>query len=424
MPVVCEICSKEFKQKGHYDAHRSRKVPCKKGDATEQIDLTQLGDKKKQIGQYFTVSDMLQQFVFDKVKHRSSILLEPAFGAGHLLKKFVEYDPNYPIVCYELDDTIKPIMQFNKHQIPIYGDFTKQTITQKFKTIVGNPPYVKQSTGNLYIRFIEQCYHLLDDVGEMIFIVPSDFIKLTSASTIIDTMTKAGSFTDFLFPNDEKLFDGASIDVVVFRYEKGVLTNETNVNGSTRVCNVNNGIITFSEGEVTGTPMCDIFNVYVGIVSGRDEIYRVPFGNISVLSDKDRVEKFIFVEEFPSNNQQIDEHLLSHRNELGNRKIKKFNDKNWFEWGAPRNITSIRDHWGEPCIYVRNITRKEDVAFVGTVQYFGGGLLCLIPKSGAVDLEKIVKHMNTTEFKKDYKYAGRFKIGHKQVCNAIIPSLV
>ena len=147
---------------------------------------------------------MLQQFVFDKVKHTSSILLEPAFGAGHLLKKFVEYDPNYPIVCYELDDTIKPIVSFNKHQISIYGDFTKQTITQKFKTIVGNPPYVKQSTGNLYIQFIEQCYGLLDDDGEMIFIVPSDFIKLTRASSIIDTMTKHGSFTDFLFPNDEK----------------------------------------------------------------------------------------------------------------------------------------------------------------------------------------------------------------------------
>ena len=41
-----------------------------------------------------------------------------------------------------------------------------------------------------------------------------------------------------------------------------------------------------------------------------------------------------------------------------------------------------------------------------------------------VDMEKIVQHMNTNAFQKDYKYAGRFKIGHKQVCNAVIPSLV
>lgn len=129
------------------------------------------------------------------------------------------------MVCYEIDTTIKPVIEFNKkHHTVVYGDFTNQTIADKFKTIIGNPPYVKQQkTGNLYIKFIEICFEYLDDAGgEMIFIVPSDFIKLTSAAGIIDKMTRAGSFTDFLFPNDEKLFEGASIDILVFRYEKGV----------------------------------------------------------------------------------------------------------------------------------------------------------------------------------------------------------
>jgi adenine-specific DNA-methyltransferase len=166
---------------------------------------------KKQIGQYFTVSDKLQKFVFDKVKHKSSALLEPSFGAGHLLKKFKEYDNNYPMVGYELDTTIKPVIKFNENQTIIYGDFTAQTITTKFKTIVGNPPYVKQKTSNLYIKFIEQCYNYLDDAsGELIFIVPSDFIKLTSASSIIDKMKETGSFTDFLFSHDEADVDVAS----------------------------------------------------------------------------------------------------------------------------------------------------------------------------------------------------------------------
>ena len=65
------------------------------------------------IGQYFTISDELQKFVFEKVKHKSSPLLEPSFGAGHLLKKFKELDDNYPIVCYELDKKVKPIITFN-----------------------------------------------------------------------------------------------------------------------------------------------------------------------------------------------------------------------------------------------------------------------------------------------------------------------
>ena len=56
-------------------------------------------------------------------------------------------------------------------------------------------------------------------------------------------------------------------------------------------CNVNKGIITFSDSEVSGTPINSIFNVYVGLVSGREEIYRVSFGNIDILNDKDKVEK-------------------------------------------------------------------------------------------------------------------------------------
>ena len=64
----------------------------------------------------------------------------------------------------------------------VYGDFMKQTITKTYKTIVGNPPYVRTKKGNLYIDFTEKCYNLLDDNGELIFIVPSDFLKLTCAS--------------------------------------------------------------------------------------------------------------------------------------------------------------------------------------------------------------------------------------------------
>jgi adenine-specific DNA-methyltransferase len=370
-------------------------------------------------------------------------LLEPSFGAGHLLKKFIEYNPDYPMVCYELDDTVKPVIEFKKqHQTVIYGDFmahtttTTTTTSDKFKTIIGNPPYVKQKqTVNLYIKFIELCFEYLDDDGgEMIFIVPSDFIKLTSAAGIIDKMTRAGSFTDFLFPNDEKLFEGAIIDVLVFRYEKGCHSKTVNLNGKSVYCNVNKGIVTFSDTEVptgavassssSSSSFDSRFHVYVGIVSGRDEIYRSPLGNIEVLTDKDRVDRFIYTTEFPSNRPEIDEHLLKHKDELLERRIKKFSESNWFEWGAPRNISSIRKYWAHPCIYIRNITRQKEVAFIGNVQYFGGSLLCLVPKTdaAAAALDQIVEYLNSPVFQKDYMYAGRFKIGHKQISTAMIPT--
>lgn len=424
---TCEKCGHEFKQKGHFTRHNTKANPCiqesKLNEIIEEKVKNVLGqnmDHKKKMGQYFTISDSLQQFVFDSVKNKG-IMLEPSFGAGHLLKKFKDANSDYPIVCYELDNTIKPAITFNAHQTVVYGDFTKQLITQKFKTIVGNPPYVKQSTGNLYIKFVEICFGLLDTDGEIVFIVPSDFIKLTSASSLIDSMIKEGSFTDFLFPHDEKLFEGASVDVVVFRYEKGLKTKECSVNGKKMICNVNSGIITFSEKEITGIPLAQIFNVYVGLVSGKDEVYRNDIGNMNILNDKDRVQKYIFAEKFPTGDAAIDEHLTANKAKLLERKIKKFNENNWFEWGAPRNITSIRKNLGKPCIYVRNMTRNQEVAFIGTVQYFGGTLLCLIPKV-ETDLQKIVSFLNTKDLQKDYLYSGRFKIGHKQVCNVIVPS--
>lgn len=406
---VCDLCGKAFAQKGHYTNHTKR-ATCVKNTAI------------KDLGQYFTISEALQTFVFEKVKYKSSRLLEPSFGAGHLLKKFKDSDENYPMVCYELDMRIKPVITFNAHQTAVYGDFTVQPITSKFRTIIGNPPYVKQKTGNLYIQFIELCYNLLEADGELIFIVPSDFIKLTSASALLETMTQNGSFTDFLFPHDEKLFEGASIDVVAFRYEKGLRSNRSSINGKDKVCNVNQGIITFSDSEIIGTPLSDSFSVFVGLVSGRDEIYRASFGNMEVLSDKDKRSKFIFAETFPTTDPVINAHLLVHKPALLERKIKKFSEDNWFEWGAPRNIKSIQSNMGKPCIYVRNITRNREVAFLGKVEFFGGGLLCLIPKAAGTDLKKIVDLLNTEAFQKDYLYAGRFKIGHKQVSNVVVPT--
>ena len=83
-------------------------------------------------------------------------------------KGYINFD------MYEIDTTIKILKGIAKNKI-IYGDFMKQKITKKYKTIIGNPPYIRTTKGNLYIDFIEKCYHLLQTNGELIFIIPSDF---------------------------------------------------------------------------------------------------------------------------------------------------------------------------------------------------------------------------------------------------------
>ena len=38
---------------------------------------------------------------------------------------------------------------------------------------------------------------------------------------------------------------------------------------------------------------------------------------------------------------------------------------------------------------------------------------------GDIDLIKVVDYLNSPDFKTNYIYSGRFKIGHRQLCNSL-----
>jgi adenine-specific DNA-methyltransferase len=297
-------------------------------------------------------------------------------------------------------------------------------MTKTYKTIVGNPPYVRTKKGNLYIDFTEKCYNALDENGELIFIVPSDFLKLTSASKLLNTMMENGTITHLFHPHNEKMFDNASIDVIIFRYcknssiEKKVLYNDVLMYISN-----SNGLITFKKENACsgGETFHDYFDIYVGLVSGKEEVYKnEDLGNIEVLNGEGKVEKYIYIEKYPCSNGQINTVLLQNKQTLIDRGIRKFNENNWFEWGAPRNITTINATFGQKCIYIYNLTRRPNVAFLGNVQYFGGNLLMLRPKKEC-NLNNVLLYLNSNLFKENFMFSGRFKIGHRAISNSFIP---
>jgi len=428
----CEKCDKQFNKKTNYNKHINSELSC----ITEKIDLLISNDleentnieisnmlSKHKLGQYFTTNVDLKQKVFEFILNTPSDILEPSIGQGDLITYIKSRIPDITFDMFEIDKKIKLLDTIDKNTI-IYGDFMKQTITKKYKTIVGNPPYVRTKKGNLYINFTEKCYNLLDDSGELIFIVPSDFIKLTSASKLLNEMMTNGTFTHIYHPNNEKLFKNASIDIIVFRYckdnsiEKKVLYND-------KLLFITNsdGLITFGEDENNNTILFqDQFDIYVGLVSGKEEVYKnKELGNIEVLNGENKLDKYIYVEKFPSENEDVNKHLLLYKKELIERGIRKFNESNWFEWGAPRNITAINTNMGKDCIYIYNLTRKSNVSFIGKVNYFGGGLIMLKPKK-TCNLTNIVSYLNSNTFKENFMFAGRFKIGHRQISNSYIPS--
>tara|TARA_B110000285_G_scaffold113802_1_gene129088 strand:+ start:590 stop:1741 length:1152 start_codon:yes stop_codon:yes gene_type:complete len=370
-------------------------------------------------GQYFTTNKSLQNKVLEFIKNKPKRILEPSIGQGDLVK-YITNNCNVKFDMYELDKSIKLLEGVDREKVN-YGDFMKANITKKYKTIIGNPPYIKKSSGNLYLEFIEKCFNLLKIKGELIFIVPSDFLKLTSASKLLNTMLKYGTFTHIYHPNDEKLFTNASIDIIIFRYyrwykqEKKTLYNDQ----SKYLLNIN-GTITFSDTEIINSSIInDYVDVYVGMVTGKESVYKNDtFGNITLLNKKNVRDKYIFIHEFPTSNEELNKYMLENKDILINRKIKKYTEKNWWLWGAPRNQKNIENNIGKKCIYVSNLTRNKEVAFEGKVEYFGGSLLMMIPKK-EFDFKKMVKYLNSDTFKENYTFSKRFKIGHRQLCNVL-----
>lgn len=178
---------------------------------------------------------------------------------------------------YEIDRNIKTILPFsNESEFNIiYSDFLQENnVSKKYQTIVGNPPFVRTKKGNLYIDFIKKCYNLLEYNGELIFIVPTDFFKLSSSSNILNNMIEKGTFTDIFHPNKEQFFQDASIDIVVFRYCKNEkLEKKTSYNDEMLYINNQNGLITFSKEDIKNN--------------------------------------YIYIENFPTQNEFLNEYLLS-----------------------------------------------------------------------------------------------------------------
>lgn len=374
----------------------------------------------KKFGQYFTTNKLLQNIVIKLIKNKPKLILEPSVGRGDLVKAISNKYKNIKFNCYEIDKTIDFIIPKSKIKIQ---DFLKANIKTKYDTIVGNPPYVKTESGNLYIDFIDKSYDLLKNNGEMIMIIPSDFFKLTSAKNTLNKLYENGKITDIYHPHEENLFDKASIDVIIFRYQKNIKNNNiVNYNGKKHYLYNDDGVlvITKTKRDKNCFKVNEKFTVHVGMITGLDSVFKnEKLGNVKLIINKNKYAKFILIDKYPSKNKKINNYLLKYKKELLNRKIRKFNSDNWFEWGALRNIPIINKYYGKPCIYVKTITRDNVVAFIGKVQLFSANLLMMIPKK-KTNLDKIIKQINSKKFRDSYIYAGRFKIGQRQLALAYI----
>ena len=359
---------------------------------------------KGQLGQYFTPQEIAKKMI-GLIKNKGTVL-EPSCGNGafyNLLKDI------HTTIGLEIDPAIKCAgaieMDYFDWQEPV-------------DTIIGNPPYVKyqhilpttleklpqvmDKRSNLYLFFIWHSIDLLRPNGELIFIVPRDFIKTTGARELNKRLYNEGGFTFWEEYGDAKIFPDADPNVVIFRWQKGA--------AHTVPITFNNGFLSFVATQ--GVRLGDLFEVKVGAVSGDNDIYYCDNGNIEIATSTTKNTGKLSRAWYTDKPNPF---LLKYKDRLMLRGIRKFNENNWWEWG--RKITPL----SVPAIFVNCKTRDLHPFYTIDTQWYDGSLLALIPKTNLYSIEELINILNSTDWQSQgFQVGGRLIFTQRSILEAVL----
>lgn len=391
------------------------------------------------LGQFFTppaIVDCMLQLV-----RNSGRVLEPACGDGAFLRHFPD------AVGIEIDPYFAPpgarIM-----------DFFALPEDERFFTIIGNPPYVRyqdipQTTrcltrqslldgrANLYLFFIEKCLRHLEPGGELIFITPRELLKATSAIPLNRLLYEAGTITDFIDLGDLHLFDEVTPNCAIWRFELDERSRKTRYSAlgvgqsaahltqlrrEERYFTENNGQLFFTRHKSSSFPqsslsLSDIAFVKVGAVSGADALYASKtHGNrdfvcSSTVSDG-QTRRMIWCE--PDAPPPA---LLPHKARLLARRIRKFDESNWWYWGRGYYQSAL------PRVYVNNKTRHRQPFFVHDCPHYDGAVLAIFPHRPETDVHQLAAALNAIDWEElGFVCDGRFLFTQRSLEQATLPA--
>ena len=286
-------------------------------------------DIKKQRGQFFTTNQKVLDTLISLIKNDGDVF-EPSAGSGHIISA-VENKFKNKIYSCELDSSkIQDKVCINEITNINFFDYIKNG--KKYSTTIGNPPFVKlknveeetinllpekiRGNGNLYYFFIKYSVEVLNENGELIFIVPKEWLYNTSSQFLRDYLKSIGNFTHFIDCGEEKLFDDADVPALcIFRFQK-------NYNGMTKYydsidnfemnrytekkCNYGK-TISFTINNIDSNKISDFFDVKVGLVTGLESVFKVSEDNnfelncsIQMMTTNKTLMNYLYLDNFNS----------------------------------------------------------------------------------------------------------------------------
>jgi adenine-specific DNA-methyltransferase len=386
------------------------------------------------LGQVFTPPAVVATML--ELVRNCGRVLEPACGNGAFLQHFpfalgIEIDP--------------------RHAPPgsRVMDFFALSERESFATIIGNPPYVRyQEIGagtrqllgqsvldgraNLYLRFIEKCLRHLAPAGELVLITPRDFLKATSAVPLNRLLHAAGTITDFVDLGDSRLFDGATPNCAIWRFERGNFSRRTRyaeqgvADGLAGLARLqwqerhfveSGGHLLFSRGDYR-LRLADIAFVKVGAVSGADDLYASEqYGNRSFVCSSTARSGETRRMLWPEPGQPPPAVLLRHKERLIARRIRAFDESNWWQWGRGYHQSAL------PRVYVNHKTRRLQPFFVHPCRHYDGAILAIFPHHPAADVQMLAAALNAVDWADlGFVCDGRFLFSQRSLEQSPLPA--
>ena len=345
--------------------------------------------------------------------------LDPACGDGAFSQRIAG------CIAIELDPAHCPEGALNL-------DFFAYAESEKFVTIIGNPPYVKardilpqtarhlrsdllDGHANLYLHFIEKCVRHLAPLGELIFITPRDFLKATGAARLNTWLYDQGTITDFEELGDARVFDGAQPNCAIWRFVRGDLSHRLR---DGRRMSLSGGQLMFTRG-IYSLPLASVFMVKVGAVSGADEIFSEPaYADVEFVCSKTaqtgKTRRMIY-----RDREGPIEWLAQHKEKLLARRVTRFDESNWWKWGRRHHVSDA------PRIYVNGKTRNARPFFLHPCCHYDGSVLALFPHRAdlsPVQMRSLTEMLNEVDWGElGFVCDGRFLFSQRSLEQALLP---